>query len=68
MKLPKASLDQAENEAAIIANVSLKFEEAVIEVPVLTAYETKPTKTTSGVPWSRKMVVSNHVVVLADLL
>ena len=57
MKLSRASLTQAEMEAAIIANVSLKFEEAGIEVPIFSAYETKATKITDGVFWARKMMV-----------
>jgi hypothetical protein len=61
MKLSKSLLDQAESEAAIIANVSFKFEEVGIEVPVLTAYETKQTKISTGILGSRKMVVNNHV-------
>jgi hypothetical protein len=68
VKLPKASLEQAETEAAIIANVSFKFEEAGIEVPILTAYETKPTKINSGMLSPRKMVVSSHTVFLAGSL
>jgi hypothetical protein len=52
------SLVQAEMEAAIIANASLTFEEAGIEVPVLSAYETKATKINEGMFRSRKLVVS----------
>ena len=57
-KLLKKTLVQAELEDAIVANVSLKFEEAGIEVPVLSGFETKPTRIPDGIFTSHKSVVN----------
>ncbi|RFU26344.1 hypothetical protein B7463_g9995, partial [Scytalidium lignicola] len=43
----KVSLKQAENEAAVVANISLKFEEAGISVPVISAFEDQTSAETS---------------------
>ena len=57
-RLSKTSLAQAELEAAIIANISLRFEEAGIEVPVLSGFESKVTKIPDGLFTSHKLVVN----------
>jgi hypothetical protein len=53
------ALAQAEHEAGIAANISLKFYELGLQVPVLSAYETKKTKVSGGWFKSRKQVVSH---------
>ena len=57
-KLSKKSFIQAELDSDIIANVSIKFEEAGIEVPVLSGFETKVTKIPDGIFSSLKSVVN----------
>jgi hypothetical protein len=51
-------------EANIIANVSLKFEEAGVgaDIPILSAYETKATKIADVFLWSRKTVLMNVIM------
>jgi len=48
LKLPKHIILQTENNAAAMANISLKFEEAGILARVLSLFETQPSKVSSG--------------------
>ncbi|KAF4633455.1 hypothetical protein G7Y89_g4662 [Cudoniella acicularis] len=61
-KYAKALLAQAEIEAAIIANISLKFEQAGIEERIISVFETKPTKLSDGLFKSRKEILVDHVL------
>lgn len=54
----KRSLIQAELESVVVANVSLKFEEAGIDVPVLSAFEMRESKIGTGFFQTRKLIVS----------
>lgn len=56
-KFSKVNLAQAELEAAIVANISQKFEEAGLEIPVVSIYEEKKTKVGEGWFRSRKELV-----------
>jgi hypothetical protein len=58
LKLSKRSLVQAELEAAAVANISLKFEEAGIDVPILSAFELRESKVAIGLFQTRKVLVS----------
>ena len=57
MKIHKEALADAEDEDAMIADLSLSFEDAGIVVPVISAYETKATKIGDAVFSSRRAVV-----------
>lgn len=47
-KFAKKLIAQAEDEAAILANVCQKFVETGIDIPILSVYETKKTKIRSS--------------------
>ena len=59
-KVTKAAALQAESEIATIANVSRKFEEADIDVPIISAYETKAVKISGSIFKSHRELVSIH--------
>ena len=59
-KIAKAAALQAESEIATIANVSRKFEEADIAVPIISAYETKEVKISGSIFKSHRELVSIH--------
>ena len=54
VKLQPFVLAQAETEAATIANISLKFEDLGLKIPVISVYELKKTKISDGLLSSRK--------------
>lgn len=51
-------LAQAELEAAIVANVSQKFEEIGLEIPIISVYEQRKTKIGEGLFRSTTELVS----------
>jgi hypothetical protein len=57
-KFPKVVLAQAELEAAIVANVSQKFEEIGLEIPIISVYEQRKTKIGEGLFRSTTELVS----------
>ncbi|KAK7742378.1 hypothetical protein SLS53_004523 [Cytospora paraplurivora] len=56
-KLSKESLELANAERKVITNVCSHFQNAGIDVPVISTYETKTTKISSGLFRSRKEIV-----------
>jgi hypothetical protein len=61
-KFSKPNLSQAELEAAIVANISQKFEETGLDIPVVSIYEEKKTKVAEGWFSIRKELVRKSPV------
>jgi len=61
-KFQKVVLAQAESEAAIVANVSKKFEEIGLEIPILSVYERNKTKISGGLFKSRAKVMVSQII------
>ena len=59
-KPSKALLAQAEIEAPVIANLSLKFQQANINGAIVSVYETQRTKIPDGLFQSKKELLSNQ--------
>lgn len=57
-QFPKPVLAGAEQEAGIVANVSRMFQETGLEIPILSVYEKRKTKISSGIFKSTKDIVS----------
>ncbi len=57
-KIETTAALEAQPEIATIANVSRKFEQADIDVPILSVYETKQVKISDGIFKSHRELVS----------
>jgi hypothetical protein len=55
--LTKNAALQAQQEVATVANVCVKFEEAGLDMPVISAFEGKETKVSDGLYRSRRVLV-----------
>lgn len=67
-KFSKALLAQAEIEAAVVANLSEKFQQANMNEPIVSVYETQRTKIPEGLFKSKKEIVSICFLVVKHVL
>jgi hypothetical protein len=58
-QLTGQTLKQAELEGGTVAQLSEKFEELVDSIPLISVYESKPTRTSIGLFGSKKRLVSH---------
>jgi hypothetical protein len=56
---PRKNREKIAEEAAIISNISQKFQDSTFPHVVITGYELQPTKVQTGLLRSRKEVVGN---------